>query len=102
MKLKHIGFSLNGNRLEPDQFGYTLHPGKGLTPEGVNEIRFPCRQGKFEGCVVKLTLGPPDQVNARWHWDGNLDAPTITPSIGCDQHPRCGWHGHIIAGEITP
>src|SRR5690242_20493007 len=100
MKLRRFPVSLNGNRLDPDQFGYDLHTGMAYTPEGVNSIRFPCRGGKFEGCVVKLTLGPPDQVNARWHWDGNMDEPTVTPSIGCDN--RCGWHGHIIKGEVTP
>jgi len=43
-----------------------------------------------------------------WGWDGNLDCPTITPSINCiaekDGKPTggCGWHGHITNGEIVP
>lgn len=41
-----------------------------------------------------------------WGWDGNMDRPTITPSINCisekDGKPTggCGWHGHITAGEM--
>jgi len=92
--------SLNGNELALDEFGYTLHRGKGFTPDGVNEIRFPCRGKKFNGCVVRLTLGAANEAEARFHWDGNMAEPTVTPSIGCDK--RCGWHGHITKGEILP
>ena len=31
-----------------------------------------------------------------WGWDGNLDAPTFTPSI---LNPEV-WHGHMIAGRL--
>jgi hypothetical protein len=43
----------------------------------------------------------------RWNWDGNVDAPTLTPSI---LHTKrvdgvypdgCGWHGYLTAGEFT-
>lgn len=100
MKLKRFPVVLNGNQLAQDEFGYTLHPKMGYTPEGVNEIRFPCRGERFDSCVIKLTLGDADEKSARWHWDGNMDEPTITPSIGCDK--RCGWHGSITKGEIKP
>lgn len=29
-----------------------------------------------------------------WQWDGNLEAPTLTPSINC----RGCWHGYLRAG----
>jgi hypothetical protein len=51
-------------------------------------------------CSVHITSGPP--THPRWHWNGNLECPTLSPSIGCDAAPRCGWHGHIIDGEIKP
>ena len=41
-----------------------------------------------------------------WAWDGNVERPTITPSINCiaeqDGKPTggCGWHGYITAGVI--
>ena len=103
-KLSMFPFSINGNVIAKDQFGYTLHEGQGFNPAGVDTIQFRCRGNKNRVCSVHLTTGP--QVNGdeksprRWHWDGNMEAPTLTPSIGCDQ--LCGWHGHITAGDITP
>ena len=32
-----------------------------------------------------------------WDWDGNLDAPTLSPSIN---HVGC-WHGWLKAGEFA-
>ena len=31
-----------------------------------------------------------------WGWDGNSEAPTLSPSIHCLGH----WHGHLQAGEF--
>lgn len=101
MKLKHCGVSYNGQRLAEDEFAFCLKPGAGMTPDGVDAIIFPCAAGKIRNCQVKLTLGAPDQAAARWHWNGDMNNPTISPSIGCDVPPRCGWHGHITNGEIT-
>lgn len=53
-------------------------------------------------CEVPLTTGPAcdDPVRGRlWHWDGNSEAPSISPSIGCDNAPRCGQHRVITAGK---
>lgn len=33
-----------------------------------------------------------------WHWDGNVERPTISPSIDCQG--GCGRHFSIIAGEV--
>ena len=39
--------------------------------------------------------GKATQPNGHsWEWDGNFEAPTITPSI--DASP--GWHGYLTAG----
>ena len=32
----------------------------------------------------------------QWGWDGNEDAPTLTPSIHCLGH----WHGWVRAGQM--
>lgn len=40
-----------------------------------------------------------------WKWDGNVEAPTVTPSILHDDPAhggRCGWHGYLTAGELVP
>lgn len=87
-----------------------------ITPHGVEgypgctaHISFICPMRRH--CAV--LLGPvnvprpsPDKLNV-WGWDGNLDHPTITPSINCrsvkdDGMPAggCGWHGFITNGVI--
>ena len=104
MKLTMYPVSLMGNTIARDQFGYTLRSGQPFTPAGVDSIQFWCRGGKKLICSVSLTLGPHHEPSEndtrRWHWDGNMEAPTLAPSIGCEA--KCGWHGHIAAGEIAP
>lgn len=43
-------------------------------------------------CTVPLTTIQPDG----WAFDGNVKAPTLTPSIKCF---GCGWHGYIRNGK---
>jgi hypothetical protein len=62
-------------------------------------------------CAVLLgptavTRSAPDRLCV-WGWDGNLEQPTITPSINCvaqrDGKPTggCGWHGFITQGRFV-
>lgn len=37
-----------------------------------------------------------DNVHPKWHWDGNKEAPTLTPGIR--RIGGCGWHGFLTAG----
>ena len=102
--------SLNGNRMEPDEFGYTTKlGGTGFNPEGIDSIQFRCPavgpRGRPCQCSIPLTLGPPEDGpgERRWHWDGNMLSPTISPSINCSGHPyRCGWHGSVTNGCWQP
>ena len=69
---------------------------------GVFDFRFPvagkCSRG-MHYCMVSVVHGAP--VNHCHGWDGNTEAPTITPSIDCA--PRgCTFHGHVSAGKVTP
>lgn len=100
--MKMMPFSLNGNVLAMDEFGWrTIQGGSGFNPQGISAIEFRCpvaKNGKNNQCQIPVTLGPAE--NGKWHWDGNMEAPTLSPSIGCDH--RCGWHGHIVKGEIVP
>ena len=52
----------------------------------------PCGCGAIGGVVVRgdATKEPI------WEWDGNLDKPTITPSIRFLD--KCCWHGYLTAG----
>lgn len=98
MKLRPHPHSFNGELLDRDEFGFTASGAPGFTPQGIDSIVFWCPNGAKRVCSIPLTLGDPvDGPNRRWHWDGNMQAPTVTPSIGCDN--RCGWHGNIQNGE---
>ena len=38
----------------------------------------------------------------KWHWDGNVEKPTLSPSIGSlgmNETPPRGWHGYLQAGR---
>ena len=96
--LTPLPISYNGQPMQRGEFGLRTHQGGGFAPEGISAIAFYCPNGTNRICQIPLTLGAPvDGPDRRWHWDGNMQAPTITPSIGCDN--RCGWHGHITAGH---
>lgn len=32
-----------------------------------------------------------------WRWDGDIESPTLTPSI---LHRPCKWHGYLTSGEF--
>jgi hypothetical protein len=54
------------------------------------------------GCkgVSALPFRKPSQWAKQphdWHFDGNYDKPTLTPSI---HHVGC-WHGHLRSGAFT-
>ncbi len=34
-----------------------------------------------------------------WQWDGDWEAPTLSPSI--QRHGACNWHGHLRAGKFV-
>jgi hypothetical protein len=95
-----------------------------LTPAEIVAGARPCRfgfecprgTGRCEGLlIVGADLGDGIKLNrtmqskpAMWDWDGNVIEPTFTPSIHCKTHTDdgrkaagCGWHGHIVKGEIV-
>ncbi len=69
---------------------------------------FGCPRGKGHCCVP---LAPQTTSKGHtWHWDGNRDAPTLTPSINClshnpndpaEKYAGCGWHGFLRAGIFS-
>lgn len=75
----------------PGAFKFYTHGD--VNPAGLN-FRCPCGCGEIYGC--NFTPGG-------WTWDGNRDAPTVTPSLGChstDGKPEYHWHGFLTAGEF--
>jgi hypothetical protein len=63
----------------------------------------PCGCGSFSALPVGLRVKPPQGVadagftRSTWEWDGNREAPTLTPSI----HHVGHWHGWLKAGMWT-
>lgn len=87
-------------------FDITCHRVEGY--ENTAHILFVCPNRKRCGVL----LGPrfvdrktPDSLCV-WQWDGNIERPTITPSINCIAEKNgqptggCGWHGFITGGVI--
>jgi hypothetical protein len=72
------------------------------------EIEFICPKGRVCGVGIRrgeFEGGSPHPqggtARKRWCFNGNVDKPTLTPSINCAGSSGCGWHGHIINGEMT-
>lgn len=54
---------------------------------------------KKGSCGVPLAPSAPLPNGALWTWDGNTEAPTVSPSINCTG--GCGWHGYMKAGTLV-
>ncbi len=61
----------------------------------VGYVHFDCPHKPNHSCYVPIRQG--EQRGLSWNWDGNIQAPTIKPSIDCKQ---CGWHGFITKGVV--
>lgn len=57
-----------------------------------------CLPGEIRWSSIQIQRGAqhPNPEVRIWGWDGNEDAPTITPSIHWVGH----WHGHLNAGFL--
>lgn len=77
-------------------------------PGAKGHMLFVCPNGHRCGVLVgpAAVTRPSEDKACVWGWDGNIDRPTITPSINCiaekDGKPTggCGWHGFITAGVM--
>lgn len=43
------------------------------------------------------TIDHKNECDAQWGWDGNVDRPTLTPSL----HAVGVWHGRVTRGELV-
>lgn len=65
----------------------------------ITGLMFRCPRCNHFGRVVFKPRA--NNMPGGWDWDGNVEAPTVTPSILHDSK-RCGWHGYLTAGEFVP
>ena len=49
-----------------------------------------------DSSVSGIFLRPTKNEGPSWEWDGNLEKPTLTPSVN---RPG-GWHGRISSGKM--
>lgn len=83
-----------------DEFATQYMPGDwsfDFDGEAVVAILLSTPDGSPRGTFVRLPL-----TGNGWQWDGNKEAPTLSPSI--DRHAvpnwRPGWHGFMRAGAL--
>lgn len=62
----------------------------------VTSIVFVCPCGCCELLALPVCLGAR---NGAWVWDGDIDTPTLSPSI--HKKEGCGWHGRLQNGVFT-
>lgn len=75
-------------------------------PGNEQMFEFQCPKHKGRRCGALVIAGKTDLKRdgqgqnggiAQWEWDGNLAAPTFSPSVNCT---RC-WHGYIRNGRCV-
>lgn len=80
---------------------YTQYGDETKAPAG---ILFGCPCGC--GTLHSVGFDTHESQRPRWHWDGNRESPTLTPSINILQHDDAGnrigehWHGFLTTGEF--
>lgn len=91
-------------RNDPDELLQAGRVGDWAFDETTAGLIFICivlPNGTPEGSFVRLPLTPIDSVQNWWEWDGNREAPTISPSINNMPHWKsAGWHGFMRAGKL--
>lgn len=65
-------------------------------PSGQRRFWFVC-PGHCKGLTAIALRPVVDGSVQSWEFDGNMDAPTLRPSIN---HTGC-WHGWLTSGEFT-
>lgn len=85
--------SADGRFVYLDEYGEDLPDG--TVELSVHRFGFRCRFGERRGfCDLNLRGRGHDRENKSWSWDGNVDYPTLIPSVNCKD---C-WHGFIEKG----
>lgn len=75
----------------------------GTHPMDVHRFAYICRACKKSDpntkstCTLNLGGRGHDLQNRNWQWDGNVDRPTLTPSIDCT---GC-FHGYLRNGQFV-
>lgn len=82
-----------GHRLIVGDRSWEFVSERGIARAGIR-YRCPCCGG--EGILPFRGIS---QLTPSWIWDGNAEAPTLSPSILRSR--TCGWHGFLTAGHLV-
>jgi hypothetical protein len=66
----------------------------GVDAAKADRFAFRCRL-RGGHCSVNLRGRGHDIPQRSWSWNGDIEKPTLSPSINCGD---CGWHGFIENG----
>jgi hypothetical protein len=80
---------------EIGDFSWRFLGGNGVDPVGM-AVMLPQGNGRGRIDWIPIVKGPAPAPKYPWGWDGNLDAPTLTPSLLLEG----GWHGYMKAGRL--
>ena len=94
------GFDLHGPDAKPGMFCWNF----GFAGEEVHRVLWHILPEGSVGCIPIEPLGPKtrealkgrDGKTHTWEWDGNLDKPTLKPSV----HLIGRWHGWFRHGQM--
>ena len=74
-----------------------------IEEEGAEPVRLafgcPCGNCHTAPSVIHngyIAISREGRGIGEWKWDGNLDEPTLTPSIR--RNGACNWHGYLRKG----
>lgn len=99
----------------PGEFRYETIDHRSSPPPKKGEVgrlNFACPlgHGNCGAIVIGNQFKPAHPTNSAWTWDGNVEKPTLTPSINCltgktgnkqfpyEEYGGCGWHAYLRAG----
>ena len=51
--------------------------------------------------VIEVSQEQVPQDSSVWYWDGNIDKPTLSPSIHVNQGQFDEWHGYLREGKVV-
>lgn len=90
-----LPWTWNGAEDKPKPGDFQIHPGGEM-------IHMVLPGGSL--CSIPIKKGRKEEH--AWHWDGNDDKPTLSPSVDHYSHDSKGnkhtiWHGHIVKGRMV-
>lgn len=100
----------------PGQFRFedmAHHASAPPAPGERGRFSFACPRGTGHcgSIVIGNGLKPPG--DRTWEWDGNMERPTLKPSVNClagptgnpknpgEHYAGCGWHAFVTDGVFT-